>query len=200
MGKAQTRLQHWCARRKLRRMASLKKKFDIPDNLKWHIGCVRRVAFSVAAALAEKGARVNPAKISYAAWLHDVARNSKLGKKGFGWHERIGAAAAFAFGFFPESQIILRHGLIPSRRKWNKYSLAQRILVYSDARVSGNTIVPLEQRAGEVIRRYKPGEKLYDLHVQHYALLAEFEKEMFEKYGIDLAKLPSPKPEKEQLV
>ncbi len=119
--------------------------------LKSHIRQVRQVAFSIAQQLRTNGVKINPKDVSRAGWMHDLARNAK-GAENFGVHETVGAGIAKRFGFVTAAKLIATHGLIPSEAALKKMTLAQKLLVYADARVAPNKVPAKKQGSWKNIR------------------------------------------------
>jgi len=126
------------------------KENDVPDNIIAHSQKVYEVAMKVCDILDKKGVVVNRNLAGAGAMLHDIAK-AKPGDHVINGHNLIKS-----FGYPDVAIIISKHGLAHLEKASNQpKSTEEKVVFYSDKRVTNSNIVSVEKRFEYIKERYK---------------------------------------------
>ena len=123
-------------------------KNKTPSNVIDHCKTVCQVAEDVADKLIARGINVNKELVVAAAMLHDIEREKKN-------HIEDGVKLLKSMDFPEVSEIIRKHSLYKIEDEdVRPKTIEEKIVFYADKRAKGNKIVSLEERFGDLEKRY----------------------------------------------
>jgi len=133
-------------------------RYAMLPNIIAHSRQVMRVALAVADHLKD-GVSVNRDLVLAAALLHDITKTRSLKTKER--HAASGGALLRELGFHGVAAIVEQHVIL---RNFNPEGSLEEteIVYYADKRVMHDTVVTLDERIRDLIRRYATGEEIRD--------------------------------------
>lgn len=179
-----------------KQVQKLYQRFYTPDHVIHHCLVVTRVADTIAGYYEDKKYELDSNSIHYACKLHDMVRiidfndnpqydNIRAQLKKQYPSMSHGEAAAYVLGYEQREPIIAsivrKHAFDAIiKRKYQPFSLEEKIATYADKRVLHTDVVSLQERFEDGRKRYNPHnietEKQQAIYDAYYAL----EKELFE--------------------
>ncbi len=153
---------------------NLLKKYGTYPHIIAHSKQVAKIALFLAHSLKDVGIDLNLSLIEAGALLHDIAKTYSLKHPNIN-HAEKGAEWITALGYPEVAEIIRWHVELP-----NELKIEERTIVnYSDKRVKHQTIVSLEERFEDLIKRYGKDEKSRQRIEEFYNRTKALEKIIF---------------------
>jgi uncharacterized protein len=131
-------------------------QYSMLPNIVRHSREVMRVALAIVDNL-RSGVSVNRDLVLAAALLHDIAKTKSLETKEH--HDASGGALLRELGFRSAAEIVEQHVIIQNLNLEGRLE-EREIVYYADKRVLHDTIVTIEERVHDLIRRYAATEEI----------------------------------------
>lgn len=132
-------------------IANLMDERVVPPHIRRHCCMVREVAVAAAAALNDRGERLDLGLIEAGALLHDICKYDSILSGGD--HARMGADLLIARGYPEVAAIIGQHVRLES------FAISAALVVnYADKRVMHDRVVSLDERFSDLMQRYGSDE------------------------------------------
>lgn len=160
-------------------------KYAMLPNIVEHSMQVMRVSLAIIDNL-KSGVSVNRDLVAAAALLHDITKTRSFITKER--HDASGAELLRELGFAHIAEIVEQHVIIHNLNLQG--SLEEReIVYYADKRVLHDTIVTIDERVNDIIRRYGTAEEIRNLilHNRSQVLIVERKIASFMRIDIDQA-------------
>ncbi len=153
---------------------------DLPENIRQHILCVRKIAVFLARELGEKGEQIDVELVEKAALLHDIDKMHTLGENNHK-HGTISYDILLKKGYPEElAKLIKFHRFETDDEISKKWEL--KVLRYADCRSLGDEIVSVDERFEYLRGKYPNLKKEENGYIE--PLMRNVEKEICEKIGI----------------
>jgi uncharacterized protein len=147
------------------------KNYHVPEHIIEHSRKVGRLALNLCHLLNHHGEQLDEALVEAGSLLHDIAKASTLGTGGN--HAQAGACLLRKLGFPGVAEVVRQHVILDVERGHGPITEAE-VVHYCDKRVKHTTVVSLEERFRDLVRRYgKSAEdmaRLDNLERQTFAL------------------------------
>ncbi len=174
--------------------AALWDKYAMLDNIRAHSSHVAHIAHSLALWAQEKGMDVRPDWVRACGLLHDIAKTYTI--KNGGSHAQLGAAWVVAETGNPAlAQGIMHHvhwpwvldfvGSGDGHTDLDRYFLPL-VIIYADKRVKHDTIVSLESRFEDLLKRYGRTEEICEHIRSSFAQAQAIENALENRLGMAL--------------
>lgn len=160
-------------------------KYAMLPNIVEHSMQVMRVSLAIIDNL-KSGVSVNRDLVAAAALLHDITKTRSFITKER--HDASGAELLRELGFAHIAEIVEQHVIIHNLNLQG--TLEEReIVYYADKRVLHDTIVTIDERVNDIIRRYGTAEEIRNLilHNRSQVLIVERKIASFMRIDIDQA-------------
>jgi putative nucleotidyltransferase with HDIG domain len=171
----------------------LLREYQIPEHILEHSRKVFELAICLCRLLNEQGERVDEAKVTAGAWLHDIAKMDGLhtGED----HSSAGAGLLKNLGYPEVAEIVRQHVILDDEIYHGPIGEAM-IVHYADKRVKHTTLVSLKERFQDLKERYgkAPGAYAWLENLEERTL--KLEARIFKRLPIPPESLKSPVEEK----
>ncbi|PKN53226.1 MAG: metal-dependent phosphohydrolase [Deltaproteobacteria bacterium HGW-Deltaproteobacteria-13] len=151
-----------------------------------HIAEHSRQVMRVSAAIADHlkdGVSVNRDLVIAAALLHDITKTRSLTTKER--HAASGAALLRELGFRRVAVIVEQHVILQNLNLEGRLEEAE-IVFYADKRVMHDTIVTLDERVDDLIKRYAASEDIHNLILKNKVQALAVERKITGSMKIDI--------------
>ncbi|MFU8818926.1 MAG: HD domain-containing protein [Desulfurivibrio sp.] len=154
----------------------LMERYRMPDHIRAHSLLVGRVAELLARALLARGEAIQVELALAGGLLHDIAKALCLDHDCN--HARLGQEICREHGYPEVGPLVAEHVVL--RREFNGRCNEREIVYYADKRVSHATIVTLEERRDDIIRRYAPTDAERQQQIRdNFLICKRLEKRLF---------------------
>ena len=131
----------------------------------------------------KNAAPVNRNLVIAAALLHDITKTKSLKTKEH--HDASGGALLRELGFQKTAEIVEQHVVIQNLNLTGRLE-EREIVFYADKRVLHDTIVTLEERMDDLMRRYGTGEEIRRQILQNKIQALAIERKIAGFMAVDL--------------
>lgn len=154
---------------------AIMKRYNMLDNIMKHSMQVMNVAMALVANLRDPGA-VRPDLVRAGALLHDIAKTQTIETRELR-HDVIGGQIMRELGYDAIAEIVESHvvfeGFLPDG------DIEERELVfYADKRVMHETIVSIDERVDDLVKRYGMNERIVKLITENKNFVLEVERKI----------------------
>jgi uncharacterized protein len=157
-------------------------QYSMLPNIVKHSREVMRVALAIVDNL-RSGVSVNRDLVLAAALLHDIAKTKSLETKER--HDASGGALLRELGFRSAAEIVEQHVIIQNLNLEGRLE-EREIVYYADKRVLHDTIVTIEERVHDLIRRYAATEEIRHRILQNKTQALAVERKIAGFMAMDL--------------
>ncbi|MCG6537222.1 MAG: HDIG domain-containing protein [Syntrophales bacterium LBB04] len=157
-------------------------QYSMLPNIVAHSRQVMNVSLAIIDNL-KNGITVNRGQVIAAALLHDITKTKSLKTKET--HAATGGALLRELGFQSIAEIVEQHVVIENLDPKGRIE-EREIVYYADKRVMHDTIVTVEERVNDLIRRYGTTEKIRYQILQNKTKALLIEKKIASFMAIDL--------------
>ena len=126
-------------------------QYKVPENIVEHVRQVTKIAVFLARKLSEKGVDINTEFVERAALLHDLDKMLTL--KDIKQHGYVAQKILQDLGYPEVADIVVAHHA-ESIAEGRVKTWEQKIVNYADKRVAHTTVVTIDQRIDDFIKRY----------------------------------------------
>ncbi|HET97146.1 MAG TPA: HDIG domain-containing protein [Desulfurivibrio alkaliphilus] len=167
----------------------LMERYRMPEHIRAHSLLVGRVAEALAAALLARGEPIRVELALAGGLLHDIAKALCLEDDCN--HARMGREICRRHGYDEVGPLVAEHVLLSSGG--NGRCNEREIVYYADKRVCHASIVTLDERRDDIIRRYAPRDARRQEQIRHnFQICKRLEERLFGGLSLtpsDLAQL-----------
>lgn len=166
-------------------------KYSMLPNIVQHSIKVMQVSLAITDNL-RNNVSVNKDLVMAASLLHDITKTKSLETKEH--HDSSGGAFLRALGFRSVAEIVEQHVIIHNLRLAGRLE-EREIVYYADKRVLHDTIVTIEERVSDLIKRYGTTEEIRHQILQNKIQALAIEKKIAGLMAIDLDRALHPTSE-----
>ena len=156
---------------------ALMEQYQMLDNIREHSMVVAGVVRVISSALVHAGALVSVEKAVTGALLHDIGKTSCL--KAGGDHAALGREICLEHKFNAIAEIVGQHVWLTDYSPEGQYS-EREIVYYADKRVLHSSVVDLQVRLDDILRRYgRNNHALCQRIRQNFTVCRHVEQKLF---------------------